>query len=182
MRQKRQSKGKEIRPTLFVFCEGETEDAYIKYLRSLYRLPIEVVIKIKGSGINKRYIDECKKNKTTHPKDRTFLIYDYDVPEIVDKLKKIEKVELIFSNPCFELWYLLHFQNQTGEITTDECVSKLMTHIQNYRKGAIDNRLKDRLSDNKENAVSKAKSLPRFANPFTDIYLFIETLDKILHT
>jgi hypothetical protein len=92
MRQKRQSKGKKIRPTFFVFCEGETEEGYIKYLRSLYRLPIEVVIKIKGSGINKRFIDECKKNKTIHPKDKTFLIYDYDVPEIVDKLKKIEKV------------------------------------------------------------------------------------------
>jgi hypothetical protein len=77
---------------------------------------------------------------------------------------------------------LLHWQNQTAELTTDECVSKLMTHIQNYRKGALDNKLKDRLSDNKDNAVLKAKSLPRFANPFTDIYLFIETLDKIPHT
>jgi hypothetical protein len=77
---------------------------------------------------------------------------------------------------------LLHFQNQTAEITTDECVSKLMTHIQNYRKGALDNKLKDRLSYNKDNAVLKAKSLPRFANPFTDVYLFIEKLDKMAYT
>ncbi|MDR0605981.1 MAG: RloB family protein [Bacteroidales bacterium] len=179
MRQKRQSREKEIRPTFFVFCEGETEEAYIKYLRSLYRLPIEVVIKVKGSGINKQYIDRYKKNKTTHPKDRTFLLYDYDVPEIIDKLKRIGKVNLIFSNPCFELWYLLHYRSQIAELTSEECVSKLMGHIQNYRKGVLDNKLKDKLSENKNNAISRAKSLPRFNNPFTDVYLFIEELDRI---
>jgi hypothetical protein len=182
MRQKRQPKGKEIRPTFFVFCEGETESAYIKYLRSRYRLPLEVVIKIKGSGINRRFIDRCKKDQTTHPKDRTFLIYDYDVPEIADKLKKIGKVDLIFSNPCFELWYLLHCQNQTAELTTDECVSKLMNHIQNYRKGILDNRLKDKLSDHKNDALSRAKSLPGLTNPSTNVYRLIEELDRIQRT
>jgi hypothetical protein len=179
MRAKRQPKGKEIRPTFFVFCEGKTEQAYIKYVRSRYRLPIEVVVKIRGSGINRRFIDRCKKDKTTHPKDRTFLIYDYDVPEIADKLKKIGKVDLLFSNPCFELWYLLHYQSQTAELTTEECVSKLMNHMRSYQKGALDNQLKDKLLENKNIAVSRAKSLPGFANPSTDVYRFVEELERL---
>ncbi|MDP4915040.1 MAG: RloB family protein [Saprospiraceae bacterium] len=39
-RNKRIPKGKVINPTFYVFCEGETEEAYINYLRSKYRLPI----------------------------------------------------------------------------------------------------------------------------------------------
>ena len=33
-RRKHLSTGKEIRPTFFIFCEGETEEQYIAYLRS----------------------------------------------------------------------------------------------------------------------------------------------------
>ncbi len=34
-RQPRISKGKTIRPTFFVFCEGETEEAYVGFLKQL---------------------------------------------------------------------------------------------------------------------------------------------------
>jgi hypothetical protein len=106
-------------------------------------------------------------------------MYDYDVSEIADRLKKIGNVDLIFSNPCFELWYLLHCQNQTAELTTEECVSKLTNHIRNYRKGVLDDKLKDKLLENKNYAVSRAKSLPEFTNPSTNVYRFIEELDSI---
>ncbi|MDR1882227.1 MAG: RloB family protein [Prevotella sp.] len=65
MKQKgRQPKGKLIKPTFFVFCEGETEEAYIKYLRSLYRLPIEIDPKIAGNRITDKYIANHKNHKT----------------------------------------------------------------------------------------------------------------------
>ena len=41
-RKVRISKGKQMKPNFFVFCEGETEIAYVKFLRSLYRAPIQV--------------------------------------------------------------------------------------------------------------------------------------------
>jgi hypothetical protein len=61
MKSKRVSKLKEIRPTFFVFCEGETEESYVKYLRSQYKLPVEIVAKKKGSDINTRFINNFKK-------------------------------------------------------------------------------------------------------------------------
>ncbi|GHT65226.1 abortive infection protein [Bacteroidia bacterium] len=179
MRKGRQSKGKEIRPTFFVFCEGETEEAYIAFLRSNYRIPIEIVVKKAGSGINKRFIDSYKKDYTTHPKDKTFLIYDFDVPEIVEKLQKISKIELLLSNPCFELWYLLHFKNQTAELTSENCVSELTNHFGNYKKGVLNEKLKDKLLNNKNIVVSRAKNLVEFKNPSTNVYVFVEELDKI---
>jgi len=33
------SKGKKINPTLFIFCEGKTEESYINFLKSFYRIP-----------------------------------------------------------------------------------------------------------------------------------------------
>lgn len=33
----RKSKGKQINPTFFVFCEGKTEEQYIEYLRSKFK-------------------------------------------------------------------------------------------------------------------------------------------------
>ena len=38
-RQIRKSKGKTMKPNFFVFCEGESEVAYISHLRSQYRAP-----------------------------------------------------------------------------------------------------------------------------------------------
>lgn len=53
---RRASKGKRINPHYWVFFEGETEEAYIHFLRSEYRLPIEIVSKIAGSSISSRFI------------------------------------------------------------------------------------------------------------------------------
>ena len=42
-RQIRKSKGKTMKPNFFVFCEGESEVAYISHLRSQYRVPIQII-------------------------------------------------------------------------------------------------------------------------------------------
>lgn len=42
------SRGKKINPHYWVFCEGETEEAYVRHLRTEYRLPIEIVPKYRG--------------------------------------------------------------------------------------------------------------------------------------
>jgi len=55
---KRESKGKKIKPTFFIFCEGETEEEYVKFLRSIYLLPSEIDTKIAGSEISERYISK----------------------------------------------------------------------------------------------------------------------------
>jgi hypothetical protein len=104
MNSKRQvSKGKRINPNFWVFCEGETEEAYIRFLRIEYRLPVEIIPKIAGFDISPRYIHSFKKGKPRHEKDRDFLVYDADVPEVLEKLKQIPGVILIASNPAIEL-------------------------------------------------------------------------------
>ena len=176
---RRTSKGKMMNPTFFVFCEGETEEAYVKYLRSSYRLPIEIDPKIAGSDISNEHIAEYKNHKSVHPKDKTFLIYDWDVEVIQQRLHKIKNTHLLSSNPCFELWYLLHCQSQTASLRSEECISKLRNHINNYKKGALDDKLKSKIINNKDKSISRAKGLTEFTNPSTTVYKLIEELDAI---
>ncbi|MDR2971984.1 MAG: RloB family protein, partial [Bacteroidales bacterium] len=157
----------------------ETEEAYINYLRSQYRLPIEIKVRKKGGDINERYISNFKSNHTRHKKDETFLIYDSDVPEIVKKLKQIRNAELLLSNPCFEIWYLLHFQTQTAELASAQCISELEKHVHDYKKGALNVSLKEILSLNKAEAIKRAEGLEVGKNPSTAIYALIKRLDAV---
>jgi hypothetical protein len=172
---------KTTKPVFFIFCEGETEKAYVKYLRSCYRLPVEVNTKVAGNRISAKYISDYKKQKVTHPKDKTFLIYDYDTESVVKRLQKIPSVQLIFSNPCFELWYLLHFINQTASLTSDQCLSKIASNIKKYQKGYLDEKLKLKLDRNKTKATARAKALHGPGNPSTLVYQLIEQLEKTAH-
>ena len=61
------------------------------------------------------------KGKPTSSKEKTFLLYDIDVDGIPDKLKKIKNTTLLVSNSCIELWFLLHYKNQTANIYTGSC-------------------------------------------------------------
>ena len=150
------SKGKKINPHFWVFCEGETEEAYICFLRSEYRLPVEIIPKIVGSCINERFISSFKKGKPIHEKDKDFLIYDADLSEILNKLQKIESAILIASNPAIELWFLLHYKKQTASVSGDDCIRELSNRNRNiYKKGVIDNQLKIKLKEKSNEACSR---------------------------
>lgn len=83
-RKRSASKGKKIKPNFWVFCEGETEEEYVKFLRFLYRVPIEIKPKTVGSNISARYIKTFKRGKPTHKKDIDFLMYDADVITLLE--------------------------------------------------------------------------------------------------
>lgn len=173
------SKGKRINPHFWVFCEGETEEAYIRLLRTEYRLPVEIITKVAGCDINERYIKSYKKDKPQHEKDKDFLVYDADVSQVLEKLKSIPKITLIASNPAIELWFLLHYKNQTASITKDECIRQIKNYNRNsYKKGNLDNLLQNQLTQKRKEACKRAKQQRLYENPSTNMYLFIETLEK----
>jgi hypothetical protein len=136
-RHKRETKGKAINPKFFVFCEGETESAYINHLKITFRKPVEIISKVTKNQVSARLIKESMKSFPSFEKDKVFLVYDIDVVGFLEKLqliqKKIDSV-LIISNPCFELWYLLHFINQTAEISSDKCIKKLKSYFKSYKR------------------------------------------------
>ena len=53
----RNSRGKTMKPNFFVFCEGKTEINYVKFLRSVFRVPIQVIAKKSDSNISLDFIE-----------------------------------------------------------------------------------------------------------------------------
>lgn len=177
---RREPKGKKINPTLFVFCEGDTEEAYVNLLKSLYRLPsIQIRSKIGGNDITSKFIEKFKQGKPTHKKDMNFLMYDIDVPEIIERLNNIDDSTLLLSNPCIELWFLLHYKNQTANINSERCCREMVNRNRVYKKGAIDKKLKEKLTSKIGDAINRAKALTENNNPSSTVYKLIEILDEL---
>lgn len=63
-----------MKPNFFVFCEGKTEIAYVKFLRSLYRVPIQVITKMSKSNISTEDIERSKRDYIGTDQDKVFLI------------------------------------------------------------------------------------------------------------
>jgi hypothetical protein len=176
-RKTRVSKGKQMKPNFFVFCEGETEIAYVKFLRSLYRAPIQVIPKKGKSNISEEFIERSQNEYVRTGQDKVFLMYDLDVDGILEHLQKIPNAELLVSNPCIELWFLLHYQEQKLEISSDKCVQKYQKVSKGYKKGVLSEEEKKVLAENRELAVERAKKLAEYQNPSTMVFRLLEKLN-----
>ena len=55
-------------------------------------------------------------------------MYDMDVPAINDKLM-VCKAELLLSNPCFEIWLLLHAKDQKSALSSGAVLKELKTQV-----------------------------------------------------
>ena len=92
---------------------------------------------------------------------------------------KKKEVKVAWSNPSFELWYLLHFVFQNTPIDRNTVCDKLEKHSkQKYIKN--DSEMYNKLSHLTETASSNAKKLinedtvPEKANPATTVYKLVE--------
>ena len=82
-------------------------------------------------------------------------MFDLDVDGMLEHLLSIPDAILMVSNPCIELWYLLHFE---------KC------HALNE---------KQQLSEKTSEATARAKMLDTYNNPSTTIYKMIELLESL---
>lgn len=109
-----------------------------------------------------------------------FLMYDLDVSSVNSKLEKITATKLL-SNPCIELWFLLHSLEKTNPLTSDGCLKKLRqcgNEWKNYEKGRLTETQKKILWDRRLEAVENAKALVAEVNPSSTVYRLIEKLEE----
>jgi hypothetical protein len=107
------------------------------------------------------------------------LVYDLDVTGMHSKLEKIKDTILLASNPCIELWFLLHYKNQKSAVDSKYCCRELGNRNKKYTKGIIDNKLYKKLLDKRKDAIKRARELRAFQNPSSTMYLFLEKLEEL---
>ncbi|MDP5018546.1 MAG: RloB family protein, partial [Dolichospermum sp.] len=83
-----------------------------------------------------------------------------------------QKINLAITNPCFELWYLIHFQDHLSQISRDKLVKLLNKHIPDYDKSMClyPKPLKTEMEKAIQNAEKIAKQIERnelyeYSNP-----------------
>lgn len=96
------------------------------------------------------------------------------------ELARANKVQLAISNPCFELWALLHFEDQRAHIERTKLASVIRSHCAGYEKLLPF----VKLQPSYEVAVKRARSLRKEAqehgapgrNPTTDVFELTELI------
>jgi hypothetical protein len=183
-KERKQRPAREMKPVFLVFCEGETEETYINFLRQKYRLPIKVIPYVTGLALSQRVIERYIQAEKIGPNDKitSFLMYDLDTKEILEKIVECKNFISIASNPCVELWFLLHSSEQNAVISTNECIDKLRKAAEewnSYKKGILSAQQKRILWDNRKIASERAKKYKNSVNPSSMIYLLIGEMEKI---
>lgn len=198
----RPRKIREIGRKVIIVCEGDTEEIYFEAIRKskrLQTLKIKVVNpdssdpeNIVKLAVNLR--DEAKRQKNWLKDDESWAIFDGDEhiannPQNWSRallLADKENVRLGISNPSFELWYLLHYQNQTANIHRAAARKKLITHLPAYdkTKDFYESHFKS-LTDQAETRAKdlllriQSDGLENYNNPSTQIHLLVETLSNL---
>lgn len=140
----RRQGNRQPRKTVLIVSGGtETEPKYFGSLRQELRLAT-VDVQIKGTGYDAlSVVDQAISRRKVESFDEVWCVLDVEKPHenpqffpAVSKARS-NKVDLAVSNPAFEYWYLLHFQ-ETNRPFTDaaELIKALKDFVPDYHKSA----------------------------------------------
>jgi hypothetical protein len=138
------------RKRFLVVCEGRlTEPEYIKYVKRQLRDSLLDIKVLGGYTDPMSLVRTAMEHKATAERNSrlrsdAFLRYD-GVWCLVDKdehakmpearsLAQRNGIRLILSNPCFELWLLLHFVEKNAYMTSKEAAKLLGAFMVDYEK------------------------------------------------
>lgn len=181
---------------LLLVCEGEkTEIQYFKAFQHDARNPrvhVEVAhdksepLKVVEAAV--RFRDDARAEAARqHDRnlewDEVWAVFDIDEHLHVAEARALaerESIHLAISNPCFELWALLHFHDQRAPLTRRQAHSKLVSHMKGYSKELDYPRMRGGYHD----ALSRARSLDEDAartgqrgkNPTTGVHRVTERI------
>lgn len=187
-------------PVVYLICEGsETEIRYFKKFRSRecnidivpipsqYKSADKLVQKARATiGYSPYYPDEG---------DIIWCVFDCDdnTNAMLSKAKLVaikEGYQIAYSNPSFEVWFLLHFNNQTTPVENCEAVIKLLKkkgRLEQYEKNK---EVYEQLKPLQEAAIGRAKKrvavlqaehteiLSRESDPVTTVAELVEYLNS----
>lgn len=126
--------------------------------------------------------------------DMAYCVFDTDTNQekniIINKaieLAKKNRIIVITSSPCFEIWFLLHYIYTTASMSNDDVIKALKKHYSKYEKNI---NIYPYIKENLNEAILRSKRLEQYhlnnnhtignveANPNTEVYKVIEYLTK----
>lgn len=187
------------RQRFLIYCEGElTEITYFKGVRRELRASTVRLEIVAGRGEPYGLVEKAVDHQRRAPRseadgfesyDQVWCVFDVEAPQPHARLDaalalaRRNRVHCAISNPCFELWLLLHFQDQTGYLTTVDACQRLGRCPCGYSDRA--KRLDyEALRNRRSQAESRAELLdrggtgepPGLRNPWTSVHVLVAAL------
>lgn len=177
---RRRTSKRDQRQTILIDTNGKsTERDYFNALKSMPWLQVGRIVVVFTNKAPVEVVRDASKRKVDNDFDQAWAVCDvdeFDTEKAVVEARR-RNVGLAWSNPCFELWLILHVAEHTAHLENGdkacERISKLLD--KEWDKSAMD------FSDFEQgiaDAVKRAKLLesPPLANPSTDVWRVLEAL------
>lgn len=170
--------------TVLVYCGAvRTERDYFEGLKGAYhRSTISIIVR--GAGIAPDQLVRSAaayRDRKPDSYDEVWCVIDVDELDVSAAVLEAGKrgVNLAISNPCFELWLLLHHAECTAYCSGyADVVRRLKKHLRAYDKARI--RFAD-FADGVADAIRRAKQLDAAGedwqkNPSTSVWRLVEQI------
>lgn len=141
---------------IVVFCEGESEQAYMDFLKKEFH-DVASIKRAKSKGLFEEADSKFKKDRSyrdyAEVTDEIWFFFDVESKDIstldnrfkiVKRLKSLRKkpeirVRLLMTTGCIEYWLMLHYEMFAPSIRTvaekEQILKKLQAIEPNYKKG-----------------------------------------------
>jgi RloB-like protein len=184
---------REPKQHFLIVCEGvKTEPKYFENFRVPKTIPpCEAKDPLGIVNYAQELADSAFQSKD--PYDQVWCVFDRDpgvsastAENFNSALHKSEALgfKVAYSNECFEIWYILHFEYLNTGLPRDDYGRKLRGHLnQEYKKNDPD--MYNKILDKQPMAIKFAKKLlasydphnPEQDNPCTTVHLLVEALN-----
>ena len=135
----------------------------------------------------KQYLKNRRPRRADPDFDEIWCVFDTDQhPNLAQAINEAGQsgIEVAVSNPCFELWFVLHVQDQTGHIDRHD-VQRLSNELRLSDGKKIRDTARNTLVEAFETAKQRAQALderhagngsPPRENPSTDVWRLVDRL------
>lgn len=185
-----------IRKDILVFVEGKrTEETYVVFWHRICRAKVNVRID-RRRGAPRQLVDWAAEAKARdarearrgqgRPLDEVWCFFDVDQHPKLDEVRvkaEANGIHLAISNPCLELWFVLHFEDRTANLSTTAAQAH-SEKLLGCRKTLSDDALAQ-LEARHPDARSRAQALdhkheddgsPRGHNPSSAAWRLVDTI------
>ncbi|WHM37930.1 RloB family protein [Streptomyces sp. BPTC-684] len=173
--------------TLLIVCGGkETERQYLQGLRDHLRNPA-ISLVVRGKACSPTQLVAYARQQRDLNRggyDEVWCVFDVDqyadVPEAVTAARRCG-IRAAVSNPCFELWLLLHFTEHRAYAAT---YKQLLPHLQKHLPGYDKTRLDFAVYQGRhKEAAGRARKLDptgtdHLLNPSTGVWCLTDRMTK----
>lgn len=195
----RHASGTAVRKELLIFVEGlQTEEMYLVDWHRRHRDRVQVTVDpFRGAPVQlvEHAVDaqraeahDAKRNRG-RPHDQIWCVFDRDehpnVAQAAD-LARRNGIGLAISNPCLELWFLLHFQDQTASIHRHDAQSqaKVILRCSKVLTPAATEQLAERYEQAKGRAIGLDKKhcgdgSPVGSNPSSGLWKVVDEIRSV---